>query len=117
MGHLSAMKPGRANHATGCVGTWHFYSRLRVLIKPRNESHPPPSLTPAPLTAAIWREHTLPAITLAISENRKMISNNKQNCIYDLNSSILRSEEWRRQLEVKYHDPRNGRAAERLRSA
>jgi hypothetical protein len=43
-----------------------------------------------------------------------IISNNKQNCIYDLNSSILRSEKWRRQLEVKYHDPRNGRAAERL---
>jgi hypothetical protein len=43
-----------------------------------------------------------------------IISNNKQNCIYDLSSSILRSEKWRRQLEVKYHDPRNGRAAERL---
>jgi hypothetical protein len=43
-----------------------------------------------------------------------MISKNKQDCIYDLSSSILRSEKWRRQLEVKYHDPRNGRAAERL---
>jgi hypothetical protein len=43
-----------------------------------------------------------------------IISNNKQNCIYDLSNSIQRSEKWRRQLEVKYHDPRNGRAAERL---
>jgi hypothetical protein len=43
-----------------------------------------------------------------------MISNNKQNCIDDLSSSILRSAKWRRQLQVKYDDPRNVRAAERL---
>jgi hypothetical protein len=43
-----------------------------------------------------------------------IISNNKQNRVYDLSNSILRSEKWRRQLEVKYHDPRNGRAADRL---
>jgi hypothetical protein len=43
-----------------------------------------------------------------------MISNNKQNCIDDLSSSILRSAKWRRQLQIKYPDPRNGQAADKL---
>src|SRR5260221_1643356 len=43
-----------------------------------------------------------------------MISNNKQNCIYDLSSSIKRTAIWRRRLQAKYNDPGNGRAAENL---
>jgi hypothetical protein len=43
-----------------------------------------------------------------------MISNSKQNCIDDLSASITRSANWRRALQSKFNDPRNGRAAVRL---
>jgi hypothetical protein len=40
--------------------------------------------------------------------------NNKQDCIRDLSNSLARSANWRRGLQAKYNDPRNGRAAEIL---
>jgi hypothetical protein len=43
-----------------------------------------------------------------------MITNSKQYCIDSLSSSLARSASWRRGLQAKYPDPRNGRAAERL---
>jgi hypothetical protein len=43
-----------------------------------------------------------------------MIINSKQNCITDLNASIKRTANWRRQLKAKFNDERNGAAAERL---
>src|SRR5713226_5551229 len=43
-----------------------------------------------------------------------MITNSKQNCITDLSASLRRTASWRRELQNKYNDPRNGRAAETL---
>jgi hypothetical protein len=43
-----------------------------------------------------------------------MISTSKQNCIDDLCASITRSAAWRRALQTKFNDPRNGRAADKL---
>jgi len=39
-----------------------------------------------------------------------MINNSKQNCIDDLSASLIRSSNWRRGLQSKFDDPRNGRA-------
>jgi hypothetical protein len=43
-----------------------------------------------------------------------MITNSKQNCITDLSASLRRTASWRRELQNKFNDPRNGRAAETL---
>jgi hypothetical protein len=44
-----------------------------------------------------------------------MTINSKQNCIHDLNASLTRTANWRRELQTKFpNDPRNGRAAEKL---
>jgi hypothetical protein len=43
-----------------------------------------------------------------------MIINSKQNCISDLSASVKRTAIWRRGLEAKFNDSRNGLAAERL---
>jgi hypothetical protein len=43
-----------------------------------------------------------------------MISNNRANCIEDMSASVRRTAIWRRSLQVKYPDPRNGRAADTL---
>jgi hypothetical protein len=55
---------------------------------------------------------TLPPISLAISEVNMI--NNKQYCIENLSSSLRRSASWRRSLQIRYPDPRNARAAEKL---
>jgi hypothetical protein len=44
-----------------------------------------------------------------------MINSNKQNCIDSLSGSLTRTANWRRGLDAKYNDPRNGRAEEMLR--
>jgi hypothetical protein len=38
----------------------------------------------------------------------------KSNCIEDMSASIKRSAAWRRNLQAKYPDPKNGRAADKL---
>ncbi len=43
-----------------------------------------------------------------------MTINNKQYCIDNLTGSLTRSAAWRRSLQAKYNDPRNGRAADTL---
>src|ERR1700682_1635389 len=43
-----------------------------------------------------------------------MISNSKQNCIDSLSGSLTRTANWRRGLDARYNDPRNGRAADTL---
>jgi hypothetical protein len=43
-----------------------------------------------------------------------MAINSKQNCSLDLSASIRRTSSWRRGLQDKYNDPRNGRAADIL---
>jgi hypothetical protein len=43
-----------------------------------------------------------------------MINNSKQNCIDDLSVSLTRSSNWRRGLQSKFNDPRNGRAPKTL---
>jgi hypothetical protein len=43
-----------------------------------------------------------------------MISNIKPNCITDLSASIKRTASWRRQLQTKFSDSRNGLAAATL---
>ena len=45
---------------------------------------------------------------------KEMISNNKQTCSEDISNSVRRSAIWRRRLQDKYPDPRNGRAADTL---
>jgi hypothetical protein len=47
-------------------------------------------------------------------KKQKMISNSKQNCIDSLNGSLTRTANWRRGLDARYNDPRNGRAADTL---
>jgi hypothetical protein len=42
------------------------------------------------------------------------IDNNKQNCIDSLSGSLTRTVKWRRGLDARYNDPRNGRAADTL---
>jgi hypothetical protein len=43
-----------------------------------------------------------------------MTINSKQNCIIDLSASVKRTAVWRRGLQAKFNDSRNGLAAERL---
>ncbi len=43
-----------------------------------------------------------------------MIANSKLNCITDLSASLRRTAGWRRELQKKYSDHRNQRAAETL---
>jgi predicted aminopeptidase len=43
-----------------------------------------------------------------------MTNNSKENCCNDLSTSLARAANWRRQLQAKYNDPRNERAAEKL---
>ena len=43
-----------------------------------------------------------------------MIINNKQNCIDSLSGSLTRTANWRRGLQAKFNDSRNGRSAEAL---
>jgi hypothetical protein len=43
-----------------------------------------------------------------------MINNSKQNCIDDLSVSLTRSSNWRRGLQSKFDDTRNGRAPKTL---
>jgi hypothetical protein len=43
-----------------------------------------------------------------------MILNNKENCTDYISASVRRSAIWRRALQSKYPDPRNGRAADKL---
>jgi hypothetical protein len=45
-----------------------------------------------------------------------MTINNKQSCIDSLCGNLTRSAIWRRGLQAKYNDPRNGKAAETLAS-
>ncbi|WP_156179624.1 hypothetical protein [Bradyrhizobium sp. LTSPM299] len=40
-----------------------------------------------------------------------MIDNKKQNCIDSLSGSLTRTANWRRGLDARYNDPRNGRAS------
>jgi hypothetical protein len=43
-----------------------------------------------------------------------MIDNSKQNCTDSLNGSLTRTANWRRGLDARYNDSRNGRSAEIL---
>jgi len=43
-----------------------------------------------------------------------MINNTKEYCIENLSGSLARTASWRRSLQAKYNDHRNGRAAETL---
>jgi hypothetical protein len=43
-----------------------------------------------------------------------MINDSKQNCIDSLSGSLTRTANWRRGLDARYNDSRNGRAAEAL---
>jgi hypothetical protein len=43
-----------------------------------------------------------------------MIANSKLNCITDIGASLRRTARWRRELQKKYSDHRNGKAAETL---
>jgi hypothetical protein len=43
-----------------------------------------------------------------------IINNTKQYCIENISGSLTRTAKWRRSLQAKYNDPRNGRAAETL---
>lgn len=43
-----------------------------------------------------------------------IISSNKQNCIDSLSGSLTRTANWRRGLDARYNDYRNGKAAKAL---
>jgi hypothetical protein len=51
---------------------------------------------------------------MGIDRKLKMISSNKQNCIDSLSGSLTRTANWRRGLDARYNDPRNGRSADIL---